>query len=173
MRFLSERNIEMHKEYLNTLILKYNVFLKSYPELTGRDVKGIFKTRIPRRERAEAEKLYSEIVAHKLYFSSFSDRNISSERIKKEYGSVASFLYFIAEECKKADKGFLFICDDGKSLSAFAAEYSEDILRTKNAVLALDLCEHAYFYDYGFDKESYILNAISHFDLRKIEKSAN
>ena len=173
MRFLSERNIEMHREYLNTLVLKYNIFLKSYPELVGRDIKGILKSSIPLSERAEAEKLYSEIIAHKLYFSSFSERNLSSDRIKKEYGSVASFLYFVAEECKKADKGFLFICDDGKALSVITAERCENVFRTKKAVLALDLCEHAYFYDYGFERERYVLNAISHFDLCKIEKSAN
>ena len=70
MRFLSERNIEMHKEYLNTLILKYSVFEKSYPAILGKDINGIHKTRISTSEREEAARLYSEILMHKIYFSS-------------------------------------------------------------------------------------------------------
>lgn len=171
MRFLSDRNIEMHKEYYNTLILRYRIFEKSYPELLGRDINGIYKAKIPYYEREEAAKLYSEILSHKIYFSSFSERNLSSERIKKEYGSVASFLYFVGEESKKISTGFLFICDSGNKISVNYSRDCERILRTEKAVLALDLCEHAYFYDYGFDREKYVLSAISHFDFDKIEKS--
>ena len=37
--------------------------------------------------------------------------------------------------------------------------------------LAVDLCEHAYFYDYGFDKKSYLKAALSSLDLSKIENT--
>lgn len=173
MRFLSDRNIEMHKEYLNTLILKYSIFEKSYPELKGLDINGIYRVKLPLSEREAAARLYAEIQAHKLYFSSFSERNLTSDRIKREYGSVPSFLYFLSEECKKVRQGFLFVCDSGKRISVHAAEDCVKLLRSERTVLALDLCEHAYFYDYGFEKDKYVLNAISHFDLGKIEKSAN
>ncbi len=173
MRFLSERNIEMHREYLNTLMLKYSIFEKSYPALVGCDVSEICKLGIKSSEREAAIRLYSEIVLHKLYFSSFSERNLFSMRIKNQYGSVASFLYQVREECKNADTGFLLVYDGGKDISFDVATHYRKICWSKNPILALDLCEHAYFYDYGFDRERYVLEAISHFDLSKIEKSAN
>lgn len=173
MRFLSERNIEMHREYLNTLKLKYSIFEKSYPALVGVNISEICKIGIKTSERDAAIRLYSEIFLHNLYFSSFSERNLCSERIKNQYGSVASFLYLVKEECKKADRGFLLVCDGGRDISFNTVTDYGRILWNKNPILALDLCEHAYFYDYGFDRERYVLEAISHFDLSKIEKSDN
>ena len=72
MNFLSERNIEMHKEYLNTLLCRYKIFEKSYPELSGKDISQIYRTKIINSERDAAIKLLSEILAHKIYFSSFN-----------------------------------------------------------------------------------------------------
>ncbi len=173
MNFLSDRSLEMHKEYQNDLILKYRIFEKSYPELKNSDINGIYKSRIQRSERAAAAKLYSEILAHKIYFSSFTEHNSPCERIKREYGSVAGFLYVIKEKCRECDGGFLLIYDDRGRIFAYCGRDYEKILSSKNVVLALDLCEHAYFYDYGFKKEDYVINAISHFDFSKIEKSHN
>ena len=93
MDFLSENNIEMHKSYLNGLMLNYNIFEKSYPELVSLDIAGIYKTRIKYSEKEKAAALLSEIIAHKIYFSSFSRQNLVSERINKEFGSIAEFLY--------------------------------------------------------------------------------
>ena len=168
MRFLSERNIEMHREYLNGLILKYRIFEKSYPELSGCNIDGIYKAKIPFSERIEAANLYSEILAHKTYFSSFGNRNSKSERIKNEFGSVAQFLYEIREHSKHSEHGFLLIYDDKGKLGIYCGAQYEKILRFKKVLLALDLCEHAYFYDYGFKKDEYVLSAISHFDLNKV-----
>ena len=173
MKFLSERNLEMHKEYLNDLMLKYRIFEKSYPELSGADIDGICKSKIRKDEKDAAVKLFSEILAHKIYFSSFDGRNSPCERIKHEYVSVGSFLYDLKEKCNECKAGFLLIYEDrGRILYYCGADY-EEILRYKKVILALDLCEHAYFYDYGFKKKDYIINAISYFDLCKIEKSCN
>ena len=173
MKFLSERNVEMHREYLNNLILKYKIFEKSYPELIGCDINGIYKTKIRISEREAAANLFSEIQAHKIYFSSFEKRNSASLRIKNQYGSVAAFLYAVREMAKESRHGFLLIYEDREKIGIYCGEEYEKILRCKKVLLALDLCEHAYFYDYGFNKEDYLVNAISYFDLGKIEKSNN
>ena len=169
MKFLSERNLEMHREYLNELTLKYRIFEKSYKELCGADLAGILKAKISAKEREEAARLYAQVLAHRIFFSSFGERNQKSERIKKEYGSVSGFLFDIFSKASSAESGFLFIYEDrGRVVSSVEAELV-GILKRKRVLLALDLFEHAYFYDYGFKKEDYIMNAVAYLDLSKID----
>ena len=171
MNFISERNREMHGEYFNALKLKYRIFEKSYQELCGADLKGVLRARIPLGERENAAKLYSEILAHKIFFESFGERNTKSERIKREYGSVSSFLFEIFSKAKDSDCGFLFIYEDGGGI---AYSFESDLVgffRKRMPTLALDLFEHSYFYDYGFKKEDYIMNAISYLDLTKLDNN--
>ena len=171
MDFLSERSIEVHKEYLNNLMLKYKIFEKSYPELSGCDIEGIYKARIPRSEREAAGRLFCEIMAHRIFFSSFASPNTNSMRIKREYGSVAAFLYKICEVCREARSGFLFVYEDKGKVKLSCTEEYEDIFRYKRVLLAIDICEHSYFLDYGFNKDGYVINASRYLDLSKIEKS--
>ena len=35
--------------------------------------------------------------------------------------------------------------------------------------LAIDLCEHAYFIEYGFDKERYLEDLLRHLDLSRLK----
>ena len=173
MRFLSDRSIEMHKEHYNTLTLRYKVFEKSYPEIKDKGIREIYRCSVPLSEKREAVRLYSDILAHKIYFSSFGARNAVSRRVKDEYASVASFLYLLSEECMKCREGFLLIYENRGKISTYCGDEYDKVLLKNEALLALDLYEHAYFLDYGFDREKYVLNAISHLDLEKIEKSAN
>ena len=168
MQFLSERNIEMHKAYLNELMLKYRIFEKSYSELTGRDLDGIYKLNLRREEKRLAARLFAEISVHKIYFGSFAERNTSSDRVKRKFGSVAQFLYEITEKCKGRSSGFLIIYENGNNIEMYCGDEYENILRRKKVPLALDLCEHAYFYDYGFRKDEYVKNAVTHFNLSKL-----
>ena len=173
MDFLSDRNIEMHKQYLNTLILRYQIFEKSYRELVGKDISGIYRSSIPLSEKANAAKLFAEIEAHKIYFSSFSNNSRNCLRLKEQYGSIDSFLFEAYKTALDSSCGFLFVYEYRGALRIYAgAEYIEKIASSK-VILALDLCEHAYFYDYGFNREKYFSQAISHFDLSKCEKSVN
>ena len=173
MNFLSEHNIEMHKEYLNGLRLKLRIFEKSYPKIVGKDIKEMFKIKIPKSEREIILKLRAEIEAHRLYFSSFSEQRKNSERIKKEYGSVPEFLYELNKAANASTSGFLLIYEQFSKIQIYTGDEYYKIIASGKALLGLDLCEHAYFYDYGFSREKYILNAISHFDLAKCEKSMN
>ena len=168
MKFLSERNLEMHKAYLNELMLKYRIFEKSYGELIGKNLDGIYKLNLQREEKVLAAKLFAEISAHKIYFDSFGERNTSSDRVKRKFGSVGQFLYEITEKCKAHCSGFLLIYENGNKIETYCGDEYENILRRKKVTLALDLCEHAYFYDYGFGKEEYVKNAVTHFNLSKL-----
>ena len=168
MKFLSERNLELHKEYLNNLMLRYRVFEKSYPELLGADLKNILSAKIKNSEKNEAFLLYGEILAHKLYFSSFGNQNAKNSSVSEQFGSEAQFLYELSLNAKKCSHGFLLLFKSKKGIECyFGSEYHQYFLKNK-PILALDLCEHAYFYDYGFDKNSYVINALSRLDLSVI-----
>lgn len=173
MNFLSERNLEMHREYLNDLMLKFRIFEKSYPEIVGKDIDGIYRTLSNREERKSAVSLLAEIEAHKLYFSSFTSEKIQSSRIKKQFGSTPQFIYELRVIAKTSKSGFLIVYEDSSGIKLYCGDKYDSIIAKGKSLLALDLCEHAYFYDYGFRREEYILNAISHFDFSKCEKSVN
>ena len=168
MNFLSERNLELHKEYLNTLKLKLRIFEKSYPEVVANGIHKLYRSNIPSAERDVYVRIFSEIKAHELYFTSFSDNKKSSERIKKEFGSQNEFLYEIYKRALECDGGFLFVCDREKSLQLFCGNDYVKTIASGTPILALDLCEHAYFLDYGFDKDRYLISCLSYLNLTKI-----
>ena len=172
MDFISLTNYELHREHLRQLKLRMSIFEKSYPSIKGKSPKQILKLPLDRTEREPIADLLADILAHELYFNSFSSANTTSPLVRATYDSEANFLYVIlqrAEECR----GFLFVVQDRRGqpdvrtcdrpLSVF--------LSNDTPVLALDLSEHAYFYDYYFDKQSYVKAALSRLDLSKIKKS--
>ena len=168
MDFLSDRNRRMHAEYLENLGCKFSIFEKSYPELCDKDLRGILRCKIPRAERDLAFSLKCEIIAHQIYFSSFSESGEVSKIVKKKYGSEAAFLYMLYEKCNEAE-GFLFIyVNKSKEPDFYIGKEYGDILLKCKPCLAVDLFEHAYFYDYGFDKSSYLKQALSSLSLSKL-----
>ncbi len=168
MEFISRTNCEIHKEHLRTLKLRMSIFEKSYPEMIGKSCKELLKLQIRRSEREEAAMLKADILAHDLYFASFSSPNSAAERVRDAYGSEALFLYQLSRTALEAD-GFLFLFPDKKGAPIWKAceEPLELLSQGIEPILALDLCEHAYFYDYLFDKGAYVKSALAHLDLSK------
>ena len=171
MEFLSCQSIEMHRKYLDKLKLKLSVFEASYPSIVGEDYHCIDKTRIPRDDRERILGLKSEIEAHEIYFISFLESGASCEKneiISKQYGSEAKFLYELMRYAS-GKGGFLFIYfNRAGCIRAYAGENYLRALRYFDVRLAVDLCEHAYFTDYGFDKEKYLSKALSSLNLSKL-----
>ena len=170
MQFISESTRQMHEEYLRRLKLEYSIYEKSYPPLVGKSVGEIMKLRFKNRGELQAAVMKRcEILAHELYFSSFGNTNSSSEKVRREYGSEANFLYEAKEKCMSADGGFLLIYPDERGrISLYAGQEYKNLFLKYSPVLALDLCEHAYFYDYPFDKKSYVSSALSHIALERL-----
>ena len=169
MKFLSERNYRMHQEYLENLRCKFSIFEKTYSSLINKDLKGIVNADIPRNEKAISLDLKSEIIVHEVYFSSFDESGEVCENVKKKYGSEASFLYKLYESCMNND-GFLVVyLNRYKEPDYYVGrEYKKIILKNK-PLLALDLFEHSYFFDYGFDKKRYVQSALSGLSLSKLK----
>ncbi len=171
MKFISDENKKMHEEYLRNLKLKMSIFEKSYPELHNKSCREILRTKIAVTEREEAARLKAEICAHEIYFSSFDYSNTASPSVSRAWGSEANFLYEIMAAADRARYGFIMIYADRADRINFLI--SEDILEQFakcDPVLAIDICEHAYFHDYGFNRKEYLKAALSELNLSKIEK---
>ncbi len=170
MYFLSQENVLKHKDYLKDAKLRFSVLEKSYPLIKGLDLRGIESLRILREVKNEAERLKGEIILHELYFDSFSDKFYKCEAARNSFGSEANFLYEI-ETCvmKSAECGFVVVFFDGKNRLnfRFGADLT-DVLMKYTPLLSIDVWEHAYFSDFGFDRKRYLKNALSHLNFDKI-----
>ncbi|MBQ8689201.1 MAG: hypothetical protein IJ515_02420 [Clostridia bacterium] len=172
MVFLSETSISLHKEYLRNLKLRLSIFEKTYPSLRGKSCYGISRLNMNKGEREEALKLKCEILAHEIYFDSFNQSSARCDSLSRQYVSEANFLYQLFRACEAEDAKFLFIYLNGRGEIKYCIE--NDLTRALTNFmpqLAFDLCEHAYFYDYGFDKSAYLKAALSCLNLSKIENA--
>ena len=167
--FLSEENIDLHREYVRQKRLKYSIIEGSIPELRGAEVKDICRMKISARDKADAIDLLSEITAHDIFFSSFSTVQYPrSETVAKIYGSEANFLNLLYRLCLKEKHGFVFIYLVGDKIEVKEFYDVEYAFRHGTPILSIDVCEHTYFLDYGFDKERYLLSSLPYLDISKL-----
>ncbi len=170
--FLTNENIQMHKEHLKNLRLKYSILEKSIPALKDAIPYDIAHLRIKRCDREEALRLKCDIISHEIYFDSFTDKHVSSSVVCEHYGSENAFIYEAYKAARGKTSGFMYItlASGNRPMIYFTDEF--DIFALKyTPVLAVDLYEHAAFYDYGFEHDKYIENAVSHLNLSKLSKT--
>ncbi len=161
--FLSEEGILYHKEYYRNLKCKLSILEKSESALKGKAIDELHKLRIPRYIKEEAIILKEEILLHEKYFSSFGNPNKFGEKLKKQFGTFENFAFEAFMFSKEVKNGFLIISSNGKRVC-----FSNQARCFDEIKLVIDLCEHAYFLDYKFDREQYVKNAISRFDVSKV-----
>ena len=111
--------------------------------------------------------LDADIQSHVLYFSSFCRERMRCERIRKGYGSENAFVFELKEYAERQSACFLYIFPLHRFPYVGFSASAKDIRRT---VLCIDLFEHAYFLDYGFDRSAYLTAALSHLDLSVFDK---
>lgn len=162
--FLTEENISVHKEYAKTLRLRHSIMEKSIPEIKGKSIFDIEKMKLKKSDKEQILPDLSEYLAHELFFKSFTNLPSKSPLIKKYYSSEEAFLYEIMTVCMKNREGFVFVCLGDRGEPKIQACQSGVIPKSAPR-LAVDVCEHAYFLDYRFEKEQYLKNALSHLDL--------
>jgi len=163
---LSEDALNLHKEYLKKLKLKYSIFEKSFPEISGKSMREIWGMKL--RERDEILSLLRNIKSHELYFESFDREFQSSEAVRRRFRTEASFLYELYEAAK-ADGDFLLVTVNSRGDIDYETLSGKSFLKTE-PVFALDLCEHAYFMDFGFEKEEYLKKILYRLNLKSLDK---
>lgn len=140
--FLSEENIRRHEEYLNNLRLKLSILEKSDPSVI----------RAGSQMKREESELIKEIKSHELFFDSFTQEQGAGHDRER---------YEIYCRCIERECGFLYIYYDRGIKKGF------DMPRVEKC-LCIDLFEHCYFLDYGFKKDKFLKNCISHLDLARL-----
>ena len=164
---LSERAIQMHKDYLNSLMLRRSIFEKSYPN-------GVFEANIKgkgiaRIERDRMRELDFEISAHQIFFDSFSNsRYQHSDVVRRQYGDISYLMNEVFGMCMSKPSGFVYIVMQRGRVEVLAGEDKTEM--PKDTVLAVDNCEHVYFLDYGFDKERFLCRLLPYLSLAKIDQ---
>jgi superoxide dismutase len=162
--FLTEENINVHKEYMKTLHLRHSIVEKSIPEIKGKNIFEIERMRLKKTDREEILSTLSEYLAHEIYFKSFTITQNREPCIREYYSSEEAFLYEVFIMGMNAKEGFVFIHLNERGKPEI--QICQSGIKTKYLPkLAIDLCEHAYFLDYRFEKERYLKNALSHLDL--------
>ncbi len=122
-----------------------------------------------RMEMGHVRSVETQIRAHELYFSSFRRERMRCERVRRGFGSENAFTYALKEYADGRAADFLYIFPIRRYPYV---GYSTDERDAYRAVLSIDLCEHAYFLDYGFERDSYLHAALSHLDLSVLDKDS-
>ncbi len=167
--FLTQDSIKKHMEYMDTLFLKYSIYEKSIPDLKGKTPAQISRMRIDKSDKENILSLLKEYHSHKTYFNSFAKNDKPCKEIKRFYSSENDFCYRVVERARAVECGYIYILKDKKGVPVIA--HSLDISSAYiscTPILVLDLCEHAYFADYGFNRDEYIRRAVSRLDISKL-----
>ena len=166
--FVSEEALRLHKEHLEVLRLKYSVMEKSFPEIKNKSVDQIMRMR--QKYKEEILDVRSKIICHELYFASFGEAYQSSASLRKDYRSEPSFLYELFCAAKDGDDDYIAVFSDKNKIKIKSLSKSTEILEIPNVLICIDLCEHAYFLDYGFDKKRYISNLLPYLNIAALDK---
>ena len=167
--FLSEESIAMHSEYVRGKRLKYSIIESSVMGLHGLSVLDIYRLKMTDRDRRDSISLLTEIRLHEIFFSSFiSSRYPHSDMVVRAYGSEASFLNELYRLCLLQHYGFVCVYQRRGKISADGFSDLENAFTHGEPLLAIDVCEHAYFLDYGFDKERYLVSALPYLDIARL-----
>ncbi len=167
--FLSEENIKKHKEHLENLRIRYSVIEVCNKNITGKGIKELSKIRF-NDNRDELLDIKSRILCHELFFNSFSVPYQTSNILKKKYRSEASFLYEIYEKGRKMDFGYIVLYIYRGNVEIFYGNAITELFLKTTPILCIDMYEHSYYQDYGFDRDIYLKNALAYLNLSKVDK---
>ena len=166
--FFSIENLNLHKEYLRQEKIRYSVYEICYPEIKDKSLFELKHMRLG-NDKEKIIGMKADIILHDVFFNSFGNRYEASEAIRGQYRTEQNFLYELYEASREGI-GFTVVYIDKGKITVSSGEKLLESRREIVPLLTIDLCEHAYFLDYGFNKEEYLKNAISFLNLKKIEE---
>lgn len=162
--FFSEIAVGEHLAYRRRLAARLSLLKKSFPGKEALGTEEILSARLFGVQR-QMLPLAREILLHDVYFSSFSEGKEKASPALRRYSSDAAFRYALLERARETRDGFLCIFSDRQGDARSAIASPPDFAFSVLPCLAVDLAEHAYFYDFGFDREKYLVEAISRLNL--------
>lgn len=165
--FLSEEARSKHRTYAEGLFLREEVLRKG----RVRDERTLIEL-YRQRKRQDTETLYAvaaEAFSHRLYFSSFSEYPTVSDAFCRRFGGLTSFFQRVKEESMAAGR-YLYLGTDARGALVSSDRLDVYMRMHRLPCLCVDVCEHAYFLDYGFEREAYVRAAVSHLDVARLLK---
>lgn len=170
LQFLTEENLEIHKEFIRQKKLKLSILEKSIDGIKNKNISEISRQKLNREDKREALELLSEITLHEIFFSSFGNKKYpQSHLVSTGFGSEAAFLNAVYRACLELNFGFVVIYSKSERIVIESTERElYRLLLHSDPILAVDVSEHSYFLDYGFDKERYLTYALPYLDLTKL-----
>ena len=169
--FLSEENISKHIAHYRDLCLKLSILEKSEPELSAKPLCELIRMRIDHDIREQAAKLKWSILAHECFFGSFIKNQANNSKKINQGKSRASFIYDIYVEACRREHGFLFVYLNKGVLKTDFDDTLKRAFIKYTPILALDLYEHAYFWDYGFNKDLYLRSALPYLNTDRLNQA--
>lgn len=171
--FLCEEGLNRHRGYVEEMRGRLAFLYRSCEELRGLDTRALLRVRGSKRGLAcEVLALRAEILLHEIYFSSFSERAYPAcEAAKKSFGSALGLLNELKRAAIPKDIGFVGVCRKDKGLRIFAIRSAEDIFSLGEPLLAIDMAEHAYFMEFGFNREEYLARALAYLNLPQLDEN--
>ncbi len=164
--FLSDAALSEHREYLSSLKNRAAIYSKSGIDVRMLGRGGARGGRLSFAEAKGVRALMRNIEMHELYFDSFGASFVPCDAVRKSFGSENNFAFELTRFSETADADFVCVFSDRNGKIRFCADR---FLPEGVAVhLALDLCEHAYFRDYGFNRGAYLRAALAHLDFSRI-----
>lgn len=171
--FLSEDAIREHLEHYRLERCKYAILEKSIPGIRGKSLRELYELPLNKELKKEILPKVIFLKSHELYFSSFCERRLTCNEIRKYYSSEAAFLYEVEEKACRMRCGFLYIARDRSGKPVAIREEECAFGRDFAPCLAIDMAEHAYFLDYRFEREKYIRGALAGLALNEIFSNEN
>ena len=166
--FLSPESIAAHRTYMQQIISREEA-LRHGQMYDDRSPEQLYRDR---RRDGELYNLCAEALAHKLYFSSFVPYATVSDALGRRFGGLTTLFGELWTAAHAAER-FLFIGTDRRGELLVHGELGRFLARRCRPTLALDLCEHAYFSDYGFNRDAYVRAALGHLDLGRLLSEAS
>ena len=166
--FLSEIAVREHIAYRKLLAARLSLLKKSFPGRESLGTEDILTSRLHGAER-EMYPLAREILLHDVFFSSFSKERTKAPPALRRYSSDAAFRYALLLAAREGRDGFLSVYVDRRGDARFELVTPPDFRTEHHPCLAVDLAEHAYFYDFGFDREKYLAAALASLDLSRLK----
>ena len=178
LKGISTKNIEEHLKLYAGYVKNTNLILEKIEELQKDESNAYLLTELQRRFAFE----FGGMRNHEYFFSSLSDGSTTlpenselKKAIMKDFGSFENWLAVFKGLAMTKGIGWAMLSYDkktGQLLNHWVDEQHVGHLVSTSPILALDMWEHAYVYDYPTsEKKKYIESFFENLNWEVIEKN--
>lgn len=165
--FLSPQSLDAHYELYRHAIAKMNQFVQEHPELQQMSLQQLSLALIADGRLEEIVRAAAQAINHEFFWNILSPTGAGgspSGRLRRlivdEFGSFHEFIQkFNARALSQSNPEWVWLVYDPNTKSLLIDDgddyYNPGVLGYI-PLLALDLCEHSYYPDYGREKQKYI-----------------